>query len=114
MLEGVLGTVVTVCALLGGLALIGRAMRTGIRAALRAAESASASGLADVSARRGDLTGMNERRIAERRARRLGMRDAALAGLWVGWLILPLTLGWMPEGYAIAAPLWLLPGPRVK
>lgn len=105
-----LQTLVTLCAILGGLALFGRALRTAIRATLRAAESTSASGLAAVSARRGDLTEMAERRRVERLARRRGLRDAAITGLWVSWLVLPLTMGWMPEAYAVAAPLWLLKG----
>lgn len=105
---------VALLAVAGGLALAVRLTRTGLRLALRAAEIARASGLAEASARRGDLTGMAEGKAAARRARRQRVRDRGMALLWLGWVVIPLVLGWMPAGYALAAPLWLLPSPRVR
>lgn len=83
--------------------------RTLLRLGLSSAEAAAASGLADVSARRGDLTGLAERRDAERAARGARRRDTAWAVLWLLVLILPPLLGWTPEAFAVAALVWLLP-----
>jgi hypothetical protein len=92
----------------GALALLLRLIRAAGRAALRTADLAAAAGVAEVSARRGDLTRLGEGRAAQKRAR-LGLRRAiASAGMWLGWLVIPLLLGGLPEAYVLAAPLWLL------
>lgn len=110
MLEQSLHDLVVVFAVLGGLALILRLLRSGLRFALRVAEVAAASGLAEVSARRGDLTGMAERRVELQRALLQRRRDLALTLLWSLWLGAPLFTSWVAEAYALAAPLWLLRG----
>jgi len=108
MLERGLGDLVVVLAILGGIALIARLLRTGLRLALRAAEVAAAAGLAEVSARRGDLTAMAERRADEQAARRARARDLLLTSFWFLWLAAPLFTSWTAEAYALASPLWLL------
>jgi len=114
MLEGTLEAAVVLLAIGGGLALVNRAGRAGARLALRAAEVTAVSGMAEISARRGDLTALAERREMERRARELRRRDGIQALLWALWLVLPIAAGWLPAAYALAAPLWLLPSPPLR
>ena len=102
---------VQLLALAGVVALALRLFRSGFRLAWRSAEVAAISGLADVSARRGDLTAANERRDHESRARRLRRTHFLLSALWLGWLAVPLFFGVASEAYALAAALWLLPSP---
>jgi hypothetical protein len=101
-------------AALGVGALVLRLGRAGMRLALRVAEVTAAKGLVEISLRRGDLTGLAERRTAERAARRGRGREAAIAGIWGLWLLIPLFTPWTLEAYAVAAPLWLLPGSTVR
>jgi hypothetical protein len=102
--------VVGVLAFIGGAALVVRLLRASFRLALSAAEASTAAGLADISARRGDLTGMMERRAAESDARRLRRTALASTALWIVWLVIPVYAGWVREAYALAAVLWLAPG----
>jgi hypothetical protein len=95
-------------------ALVLRLGRAGMRLALRVAEVTAAKGLVEISLRRGDLTALAERRTAERAARRGRGREAAIAGLWGLWLLVPLFTPWAVEAYAVAAPLWLLPGATAR
>jgi hypothetical protein len=109
MLEEGLTGLVTLMAIAGGTALFVRLVRTALTLGLRAAEVTAASGLADVSARRGDLTGMMERR-ADAAAARRDRRGAGLLFLfWAAWLAVPVFGGWEREAFAIAAVLWLVP-----
>ncbi len=101
-------------AALGIGALVLRLGRSAMRLALRVAEVTAAKGLVEISLRRGDLTGLAERRTAERSARRSRGREAAVAGLWVLWLLIPLFTPWVLEAYAVAAPLWLIPGATAR
>lgn len=100
---------------IGGAAAILRALaRTALRLGLRAAEETAAAGMADVSARRGDLTALAERREAALEARRHRRRDLVLSLLWLLWLVVPLLIGWAPEAYALAAPLWFVAPPSLR
>lgn len=101
--------VVAILAAAGVFALVMRVGRAALRSALRIAELTAAKGLVEISLRRGDLTGVAERRTAEQSARRGRRREMAVGTLWGLWLIVPLFTPWMPEIYAVAAPLWLLP-----
>ena len=114
MLEGLLRGLVVVLAVSGGLALLARALRAGARLMLWAAELTAVSGMAEISARRGDLTGLAERREMEERLRRRRRRAALRAVLWTLCLIVPIAAGWLPGAFALAAPLWLLPLPPVR
>lgn len=109
MPDAVAGPALLVVAILGVLALLGRAVRSALRLALHVAETTAASGLAEVSARRGDLTGLAERRAHQARARRLRRAELLLLTGWVAWIAIPPIVGWLPAAYAPAALLWLLP-----
>jgi hypothetical protein len=109
MLEELLTGLVTLMSVAGAAALVIRLVRSALRLALRAAEATAAAGLADVSARRGDITGMMERRAAEQGARRERRGALLLALLWLLWLVVPVFAGWAREAFAVAAVLWLAP-----
>jgi hypothetical protein len=94
---------------LGGVALVVRLLRAILRFAFAAAQSSAAAGLAEVSARRGDLSTLAERKTVERAARQARRRDGLLAMLWLLLLVLPLLFGYAREAYAAAAVLWFLP-----
>lgn len=102
-----------VLAVIGVLAILRSLARTLLRLGLRAAEETTAAGMAEVSARRGDLTGLTERREAARAARRSRRFDLALVVGWVAWLVVPLIVGWAAPAYALASPLWLVAPPRL-
>lgn len=109
MLEGSLTALVTLLALAGCAALVLRLVRTVGRLALRAAEATAAAGLAEVSARRGDVTGMIERQSAVKSARRDRRGAMGAVGLWLAWLVVPVFGGWAREAFALASLLWLVP-----
>ncbi len=104
-----MSTLLGVLAILGGAALVYRLIRTLLRVGIAAVEATAASNLAEVSARRGDLSLLAERRETEQSARRSGLQNGLLAILWFLLLVLPLVLGWAREVYAIASLVWLLP-----
>jgi hypothetical protein len=112
--EDLLSVVLLLLAVFGFLALLVRLGRAALRLGLNAAEATAASGLAEVSQRRGDITGFLEKQAsgaALRRARRLNA--AALVGYGV-LLAVPLFVGVAREAYAAAALLWLLPRRPVR
>lgn len=106
-------TLLVVLAVVGAFGIIRGLARTLLRLGLRAAEATTAAGLAEVSARRGDLTGLAERREVVKRARRRRTRDLGFTILWLLWLLLPLFFGVVTYAYAVAAPLWLIAPPRI-
>ena len=114
MLEEGLTSLVALMSVAGAAALVIRLLRSSARLALRAAEATAAAGLADVSARRGDLTGMMERRAAERGARRDRRGALLLALFWLLWLVVPVFGGWAREAFALAAVLWLVPNQPLR
>lgn len=106
-------TLLVLVAVVGALGIARALVRTLVRLGLRAAEATTAAGLAEVSARRGDLTGLAERNEVARMARRRRARDLGLVAFWLAWLLVPPILGYAAYGYALAAPLWLLAPPRI-
>lgn len=114
MLEDALGGIVGFLALLGAVALFLRTTRSVLGFVLRAAEIASAAGMAEASARRGDLTSLSEAQDALAAARSRRAWSAAIALGWASWLVVPLALGWVPEAWALASPLWIVPGGSVR
>jgi hypothetical protein len=107
--DELLSVVLLMLAVLGFLALMARLGRAALRLGLNAAEATAATGLAEVSQRRGDITGFMERQAsghALRRARRL---NAAAALSYALLLAVPPIAGGAREVYAVAALLWLLP-----
>jgi hypothetical protein len=104
-----LDPLVLLLAVLGGAALLLRALGGLFRLALRASQETAARELAEVSARRGDITGMEERRRAAAAARQDRRRHLLLTLLWIAWFVLPLMLGAARIPFALASLLWLLP-----
>lgn len=106
------GTVLVVLAVFGAFALLGQFLRAVAWLGLAIVEASAASGLSEVAARRGDLTGLAERRELEQRARTGRRRAGVLALAWLLLLLVPLFMGWTREAYAVASLLWLLPRSR--
>jgi len=104
--------VLTILAAAGVLAIVVRLVRAVGAVLLATALLVTARSAGETSARRGDLTSMQEGKGAERQAK-TARTVATLTGLfWLVWLVAPLPLGFVPWGYAIAAPLWMLPSRR--
>jgi hypothetical protein len=102
----------TVLAVAGAFALLGQLFRALARLGIAAVEKTAASGLAEVAARRGDLTGLAERRELEGRARHGRARAGLLVAAWLLLLLVPVFTGWTREAYAAASVLWLFPRQR--
>jgi hypothetical protein len=95
---------------IGGAAAVGfRLLRSVARLGIAAAEVSAVSGLMEVSARRGDLTALAERRRHVRAVRRIRRRSAAGVLAWLALLLMPLALGWAREAFAVSSLLWLVP-----
>lgn len=107
-------TLVIVLAFVGVAAILRGLARTALRLGLRAAEATTAAGMAEVSARRGDITGLAERQQAAREARRHRRRDLLFSLAWLVWLVVPPFTGWAAQAYALAAPLWLAAPPSLR
>jgi hypothetical protein len=103
-----------VLAIAGAVALVLRFGQSLLRLALAAANATAEAGLAETSARRGDLTAMHERRAAEKSARRSGVRELVWALGCLVALLLPLLFGVASEVYAASAVLWLFPRPPLR
>lgn len=104
-----LDSLLLLLAVLGVLALLARLVRSLLRLGLAAAEATAVAGLIEVSARRGDLTGLAERQAQEKRVHRVRLRSALRVLLWAGVLVVPALVGWGREVYAFASLLWLVP-----
>ena len=104
-----LSLVLLVLAVLGFVALVTRLGRAALRLGLSAAEKSAAGGLAEVSHRRGDVTGFLERRDAEQSLRRARRRAALGVGAYALLLAIPAFAGMAREVYAACALLWFLP-----
>jgi hypothetical protein len=96
-------------AVAGCFAILHRIFLSVVRLGLAAAQASAVAGFAEVSARRGDLTSLEERREAVTRARSQRRRHLLVTGGWVSLLVLPPVLGWALPGYAAASLLWFLP-----
>lgn len=109
-----LSLVLLLLAVLGFVALVARLGRAGLRLGLNAAEATATTGLAEVSQRRGDITGFLERQASSEALRRARRRNlAAVAGYGL-LLVVPLFAGYAREVYAASALLWLLPRRPVR
>lgn len=96
-------------AVVGGLALAMCAFRAGFALLVVTAEGVAQRGLADVSHRRGDITGMAERQAVLGRMKRGRLRAAARLALWLALLAVPPLLGLTLPVYSVCVLLWLLP-----
>ena len=109
-----LSLVLLLLAVLGFVALVARLGRSVLRLGLNAAEATAASGLAEVSERRGDITGMMEKRTAAQTLRR--NRRITLLTV-IGCLLLMIVPPFADvarEVYAACALLWFLPPCRSR
>jgi hypothetical protein len=109
-----LSLVLLILAVLGFLALAGRLVRALFRLALNAAESTAATGLAEVSERRGDITGMMEKRTAAQTLRRNRRITGLTAVGCVLLMVVPPFADVAREVYAACALLWFLPPRRSR
>ncbi|MDB4948097.1 MAG: hypothetical protein JWM27_746 [Gemmatimonadetes bacterium] len=103
------GSLLSLLAVAGAAALGFRLLRSLARLGMAVAEATALSGLIEVSARRGDLTSLSERRQHVRTVRRIRRHAAAGTLAWVALLLVPLAAGWGREAFAAAALLWLAP-----
>ena len=108
------GPVGAFVAVFGVLALLARLGWALLRVGLAVAEETAAAGMAEASARRGDLTTLAERRgqaVALRRAR---WGQLAVSALWAACLVVPPLLDVGRPAYVAAVLLWLLPRPPLR
>jgi hypothetical protein len=112
MTEDAFGGLTTLLALVGAAALVYRSIGGIFRLVLRASQETAAVGMAEVSASRGDVTGMLERQRLARAARQDRWRHSLLTITWILWLTLPMVLGGARIAYALASVLWILPTSR--
>lgn len=103
---------VLLLALLGFGALARRLLRSMFVLLRRGAEAFLAREAAELRARRGDLTGLDEARGSLRAARRSRALAGLGAALWLALIGVPPLLGYAAEVYALCALLWLVPGTR--
>jgi hypothetical protein len=101
-------------AVVGAIAIVLRLLGALLGLGLTAAEASSAATLAEASARRGDLTGMFERKEAAVALRRRRLRSAGWVALWLGLLVVPPIADVGRVVYAAASLLWLGRLPRVQ
>jgi hypothetical protein len=109
-----LSLVLLLLAVFGVLALVSRLGRELTRLALNAAEATAATGLAEVSERRGDITGLMERRAAAQTLRRNRRRTLAGVAAFLLLLAIPPFAGLAREVYAACALLWFVPARRLR
>ncbi|HEX2080564.1 MAG TPA: hypothetical protein VHG08_22865 [Longimicrobium sp.] len=109
MAGDLLSLVLLLLAVFGFLALLRRLGGSLLRLGLHAAEGTAAAGLAEVSERRGDVTGFMERRADAQALRRARRRTAAVAAACVLLLAVPLFAGLAREVWAACSLLWFLP-----
>ena len=114
MAGDLLSLVLLLLAVFGFLALLRRLGGSLLRLGLHAAEGTAAAGLAEVSERRGDITGFMERRADAQTLRRARRRTGAVAAACVLLLAVPLFAGVAREVYAVCALLWFVPTRRIR
>jgi hypothetical protein len=112
MTDGAFGGLLALLAIIGAAALVYRSIGGIFRSVLRASQETAASGMAEVSASRGDVTSMLERKRLAESARRDRRRHSLLTLAWILWFTLPLIFGGARIAFALAAVLWLLPTSR--
>ncbi|HEX6910370.1 MAG TPA: hypothetical protein VF142_08240, partial [Longimicrobium sp.] len=100
-----LSLVLLLLAALGVFALLARLGRSMLRLGLNAAEATAASGLAEVSERRGDITGFMERRASGETLRRARRRNLASVAAYALLIAIPPFTPFARELYAASALL---------
>jgi hypothetical protein len=104
-----MSTAIMLLAAAGVIAVVLRLLRA-LFASLRGGVDAFlASDVAETRAQRGDLTGLDDARVAAVIARRRRFVALGTASMWVGLLIVPTLTPWPSLLYATYSLLWLLP-----
>lgn len=111
--SSLLTPILPLLAIAGCVALLIRLVRSLMRLGIAWMESTAAAGLAQVSERRGDITGLMERRASEQGMRRSRRKEAAFAIGYLLLLLIPPFAGVARVVYAACALLWVLPRRRV-
>lgn len=101
-------------AVAGAFALVVRLFRSVARLGITAAEETAVSGVAENSARRGDLTTLLESQARARTLRRARLLEFGWAGGYIALLAVPAIAGVAPVAYAASSLLWLLPRRPVR
>lgn len=105
----------TVLAVLGFLAVLRRVLIAGFGLLGRGVDRVVAGEVAEVRARRGDLTGLSEADARRGDARRAQSAALAAFAFWVLLLIAPPLTPWPLVLYATCSLLWLIPrGPASR
>jgi hypothetical protein len=101
--------VIALLAAAGIAAVVLRALSALFRALRGGVDSFLARDLAEVRARRGDLTGVSDAAEQRRAAHRYRMFALLSAAVWIGLLAVPPLTPWPAFLYAVYALLWLVP-----
>ena len=107
--EWIPGPILGVLALVGVLAILARLGRSLLRVGITAAEETAAAGVAEASARRGDLTTLAERKEQKLALRRTRWKQLGASAAWTALLFTPPIAGVGQLVYAACSLLWLLP-----
>lgn len=107
-------TILVPLAIAGAFALVVRLFRSVARLGITAAEESVVSGVAETSARRGDLTSLMENQARARALRRARLLEFGWAGGYIALLAVPAITGVAPAAYAASSLLWLLPRRPVR
>ncbi|CAA9302484.1 MAG: hypothetical protein AVDCRST_MAG68-573 [uncultured Gemmatimonadetes bacterium] len=108
------GPVGAFVAVFGVLALLARLGWALLRVGVTVAEETAAAGMAEASARRGDLTTLAERRDQAVALRRARWAQIGVSTLWAALLVAPPLLDVARPVYVAAILLWLLPRPPLR
>ncbi|MGH7474997.1 MAG: hypothetical protein ACRELD_01790 [Longimicrobiales bacterium] len=98
---------ILILAVFGVLALLRHILRAVFVLARRGVDAFLAGEAADVRARRGDLTGLEDAERNAQRARRARVRASIGLAVWSALLVAPPFTEWTAEIYAACAMLWL-------
>jgi hypothetical protein len=101
--------VLLLLAIAGFLAVLRAASRAALGLLVRGVEVVMTGEATDISARRGDLTGLSAADERHDRARRGRRRSLLAVAAWVALLVLPAFTPWPRLGYAACSVLWFLP-----
>lgn len=98
-----------VLAVFGILAVLRRVLLAVLRLLGRGVDRIMANEMAEIRARRGDLTGLDEADVEHGRARRAQAGALAVLSFWVLLLIAPSLTPWPLALYASYSLLWVIP-----
>ncbi|MGH7504505.1 MAG: hypothetical protein ACRELX_02600 [Longimicrobiales bacterium] len=96
-----------------GIAAVLRHLATALlRLLRRGVDAFMADQVADVRARRGDLTGLSDAEVVRSQARRSRLAAVGTVSLWTALLVVPPLTSWPELVYACYNVLWLVPPRR--